>query len=201
MYNDELDMALESAYEDGYYQALADMGYEFDDADDEATEDVELDIFDEDYFDESMEGAARDYRRAQNAGKSANEIRSERRKNDAVWGRWDDGEEYNKTRMYGKRHNLDHKAQVWNREQHLMHNHGADSMRSADPDDMRTKYARNKAKEILRDPKKIEDITERGLAASKKSQAAYNKMSGTYKRLKDDNLGGTSRLLHKGSAK
>lgn len=53
MYNDELDMALESAYEDGYYQALADMGYEFDD-EDEASEDV--DIFSEDYFDEAMEG-------------------------------------------------------------------------------------------------------------------------------------------------
>jgi hypothetical protein len=37
--------AIESAYEDGYYQALADMGYEFDD---EASEDV--DIFDEDCF-------------------------------------------------------------------------------------------------------------------------------------------------------
>jgi hypothetical protein len=52
MYNDELDYALESAYEDGYYQALADMGYEFDD--DEAIEDV--DIFDEDCFDDAMEG-------------------------------------------------------------------------------------------------------------------------------------------------
>jgi hypothetical protein len=51
MYNDELDYALESAYEDGYYQALADMGYEFDD---EASEDV--DIFDEDCFDDAMEG-------------------------------------------------------------------------------------------------------------------------------------------------
>ena len=53
MYNDELDMILESAYEDGYYQALADMGYEFDD---EAIEDV--DIFDEDCFDDAMEGRA-----------------------------------------------------------------------------------------------------------------------------------------------
>jgi hypothetical protein len=45
MYNDELDMILKDTYEDGYYQALADMGYEFDD---EASEDV--DIFDEDCF-------------------------------------------------------------------------------------------------------------------------------------------------------
>jgi hypothetical protein len=41
--------AIESAYEDGYYQALADMGY-----DDIADEDV--DIFDEDCFDDAMEG-------------------------------------------------------------------------------------------------------------------------------------------------
>ena len=53
MHNDELDMALESAYKDGYYQALADMGYVFDD-EDEASEDV--DIFSEDFFDEAMEG-------------------------------------------------------------------------------------------------------------------------------------------------
>ena len=54
MYNDGLDVILESVYEDGYYQALVDMGYEFDD---EASEDV--DIFDEGYFemdDEAMEG-------------------------------------------------------------------------------------------------------------------------------------------------
>ena len=53
MYNDELNMALESAYEDGYYQALADMGYEFDDIADE-----DVDIFDEDCFDDAMEGRA-----------------------------------------------------------------------------------------------------------------------------------------------
>ena len=52
MYNDELDMILESAYEDGYYQALADMGYEFDDAEED------VDIFDEDCFDDAVEGRA-----------------------------------------------------------------------------------------------------------------------------------------------
>jgi hypothetical protein len=52
MYNDELDYALESAYEDGYYQALADMGYEFDDVEED------VDIFDEDCFDDAMEGNA-----------------------------------------------------------------------------------------------------------------------------------------------
>jgi hypothetical protein len=52
MYNDELDYALESAYEDGYYQALADMGYEFDDAEED------VDIFDEDCFDDAVEGRA-----------------------------------------------------------------------------------------------------------------------------------------------
>ena len=36
MYNDEIDAILESAYNEGYYQALADMGYELDD---EAMED------------------------------------------------------------------------------------------------------------------------------------------------------------------
>lgn len=50
MYNDELDYALESAYEDGYRQALADMGYEFDDAEED------VDMFDADYFNEAMEG-------------------------------------------------------------------------------------------------------------------------------------------------
>jgi hypothetical protein len=61
MYNDELDMILESAYEDGYYQALADMGYEFDE--DEASEDV--DIFDEDCFDEAVEtGEAKRWNKA-----------------------------------------------------------------------------------------------------------------------------------------
>jgi hypothetical protein len=73
MYNDELDMILEDAYEDGYYQALADMDYEFDD---EASEDV--DIFDEDCFDDASEGAARDYRKKMNRGKSREEIQDER---------------------------------------------------------------------------------------------------------------------------
>ena len=75
MYNDELDMILEDAYEDGYYQALADMGYEFDDAEED------VDIFDEDCFDDAAEGAARAYRRKQNKDKSPDQIRSERENN------------------------------------------------------------------------------------------------------------------------
>ena len=51
MYDEELDMALEDAYDDGYVQALMDMGV---DPDDIAEEDA--DIFDENYFDEAMEG-------------------------------------------------------------------------------------------------------------------------------------------------
>lgn len=53
MYDEELDMALEDAYDDGYYQALADMGYELDA---EVMEDTELDMFDDDYFEEAVEG-------------------------------------------------------------------------------------------------------------------------------------------------
>lgn len=48
---DELDMALEDAFDEGYYQALIDMGI---DPEDIAEEDV--DIFDDDYFDGAMEG-------------------------------------------------------------------------------------------------------------------------------------------------
>jgi hypothetical protein len=51
MYDEELDMALEDAYDDGYIQALIDMGV---DPDDIAEEDV--DMFDDNYFDEAMEG-------------------------------------------------------------------------------------------------------------------------------------------------
>ena len=54
MYNDELNMTLESAYNEGYYQALADMGYEFDG--DEASEDVN--IFDENYFTVAAESSS-----------------------------------------------------------------------------------------------------------------------------------------------
>lgn len=48
---DELDMALEDAYDDGYVQALLDMGV---DPEDIAEEDV--DMFDDNYFDDAMEG-------------------------------------------------------------------------------------------------------------------------------------------------
>lgn len=52
------DEVLESAYEEGYYRALADMGYEYDEYDDydmyDAYEDV--DMYDDDYFDDAMEG-------------------------------------------------------------------------------------------------------------------------------------------------
>lgn len=51
MYDEELNMALEDAYDDGYVQALIDMGI---DPEDIAEEDV--DIFDDNYFDEAMEG-------------------------------------------------------------------------------------------------------------------------------------------------
>ena len=51
MYDKELDMALESAYDDGYVQALMDMGV---DPDEIVEEDV--DMFDDNYFDEAMEG-------------------------------------------------------------------------------------------------------------------------------------------------
>ena len=48
---DDFDYALEDAYDDGYYQALIDMGI---DPEDIAEEDV--DMFDADYFDDAMEG-------------------------------------------------------------------------------------------------------------------------------------------------
>ena len=51
MYDEELDMALEDAYDDGYVQALIDMGV---DPGEIAEEDV--DMFDDNYFDEAMEG-------------------------------------------------------------------------------------------------------------------------------------------------
>lgn len=50
-FNEVMSKAKEDAFDDGYYQALIDFGY---DLDDDAMEDV--DIFDEDYFDEAMEG-------------------------------------------------------------------------------------------------------------------------------------------------
>ena len=53
MYDEELDMALESAYDDGYTQALIDMGV---DPNEIAEEDV--DMFDDNYFDDAMEGNA-----------------------------------------------------------------------------------------------------------------------------------------------
>ena len=71
MYNEELDMALESAYDDGYVQALLDMGV---DPNEIAEEDV--DMYDD--YDEAMEGPAREYRRRANAGKSRDEIQKER---------------------------------------------------------------------------------------------------------------------------
>lgn len=73
MYDEELDMALEDAYDDGYVQALLDMDADIDDI---AEEDV--DIFDDNYFDEAMEGPAREYRRKMNAGKTPEQINDER---------------------------------------------------------------------------------------------------------------------------
>lgn len=72
---DDFDYALEDAFDEGYYQALIDMGIDPDDITDIAEEDV--DMFDDDYF-EGVEGAARDYRRAQNAGKTRDQIQVER---------------------------------------------------------------------------------------------------------------------------
>ena len=51
IYDKELDMALESAYDDGYVQALMDMGINPDDIVEE-----DVDMFDDNYFDEAMEG-------------------------------------------------------------------------------------------------------------------------------------------------
>lgn len=73
-FNEVMSKAKEDAFDDGYYQALIDFGY---DLDDDAMEDV--DIFDEDYFDEAMEGnpenkkkrRAYDYRQA---GLTAKEV-------------------------------------------------------------------------------------------------------------------------------
>ena len=73
MYDEELDMALEDAYDDGYVQALMDMGV---DPDNIAEEDV--DMFDDNYFDEAMEGPAREYRHRMNEGKSQEDIRAAR---------------------------------------------------------------------------------------------------------------------------
>ena len=73
MYDEELDMALEDAYGDGYVQALLDMDADIDDI---AEEDV--DIFDDNYFDEAMEGPAREYRKKMNAGKTREQINDER---------------------------------------------------------------------------------------------------------------------------
>ena len=73
MYDEELDMTLEDAYDDGYVQALLDMGVNPDDI---AEEDV--DIFDDNYFDEAMEGPAREYRKKMNAGKTPEQLHKER---------------------------------------------------------------------------------------------------------------------------
>ena len=76
MYDDELDMTLESAYDDGYVQALLDMDADIDDI---AEEDV--DMFDDNYFDEAMEGPAAAYRKKMNAGKTKEEIQEMRNRN------------------------------------------------------------------------------------------------------------------------
>ena len=71
MYNDELNEALESTYDDGYVQALIDMGI---DPDEIAAEDVDMN----DDYDEAMEGPAREYRHRNNIGKSQTYISGER---------------------------------------------------------------------------------------------------------------------------
>ena len=136
MYNDELNEALESTYDDGYVQALIDMDVDPDELANESAYDADLDealestyndgyvqalidmgvdpdeIAEEDVdmnddYDEAMEGPAREYRHRANAGRSSNDIRNER----AVNGRKEidpnTEQRYDAHLAYGRKRNLD----------------------------------------------------------------------------------------------
>ena len=100
MYNDELNEALESTYDDGYVQALIDMGV---DPDEIAEEDVDMN----DDYDEAMEGPAREYRHRANAGRSSNDIRNERAANGRKEIDPNTDQRYDAHLAYGRKRNLD----------------------------------------------------------------------------------------------
>ena len=187
-YDDDMNMVLESVYEDGYYQALADMGYVVDN--DEASEDV--DIFNEGYFDmddEAMEGPAREYRREHNKGRSHDDIRNERR----VTGEWENdpntSEVYNKAQLYGKRHN------VSNPEYHAFRESELKSRKGAPNTTMRTKAAQDFANKMINSP----DAERRYVLAGNKA-CRMNQLKNDQKLINASyakTTGEASRIIHK----
>ena len=188
MHNAELDYTLESAYEDGYYQALADMGYEFDDESsyDDAEEDV--DIFDENYFDDASEGAAREYRHRVNEGRSANDIRNER----AVRGRKEvdrnTGYRLDENEFYGRRHNTS-VPEFARRESYLASNRGAPIL------NYRTKQGKAAVARYVSD----KDYARRATIAGSKAGSKFDERNADrfVRSTFADSKGEASRIIHK----